>query len=272
MKWTRISAVGYLNSRPLVQGLARAGAPLEVRFDVPSRCAALLHAGDVDVGLIPSIEYLARPDYVIVPGIAVASDGPVASVAMFSKVPVERVGRVALDQSSRTSAALLRVLCHERFGIAPSFEAAAPDLPGMLRDHDAALLIGDPALFADHEALGLLKVDLGSEWRSHTGLPFVWAFWVGREHALDDGVCAALRRARDEGVAARAAIAADYAQGNAEIAARVETYLRENVTHVLGEAHEAGLARFYASAARLGLAPAARDVRFFGREYQHTGG
>jgi chorismate dehydratase len=268
----RIGAVGYLNARPLVQGLEEAAIPLDVRFDVPSTCAALLHAGEIEIGMIPSIEYLARPDYGIVGGVGVTSDREVASVALFSRVPVAQIRRVALDTSSRTSAALLRVLCAERFEIAPSFEPAAPQLESMLAGRDAALLIGDPALFADPARLGVLKIDLGAEWHAHTKLPFVWAFWAGRQAALEDAVCDELVRARDRGRAAIDRIAAEYAKGDAAIAARVVAYLRDNIRHHLEDAHEAALRRFYASAARLGLVASAGTLRFFGRARQKAAG
>jgi chorismate dehydratase len=242
--------------------------PLDIRYDLPSRCAALLHQGEVDLGLIPSIEYLARADYAIAPDIAVASDGPVVSVALFSRTPVERIRSIALDTSSRTSAALLRVLCAERFGIAPTFAPAAPELASMVASVDAALLIGDPALFADFERLGLFKVDLGLEWKAHTGLPFVWAFWAGRAPVFDEALCEALARARDQGVEAIARIAADFGHGDPEITRRAEHYLRHNIQCHLGPAHELALDRFYASAARIGVVAAGRDVRFAGREAQ----
>ena len=106
----RVGAVGYLNARPLVYGLER-DARFAVRFDAPSRCAELLHTGEVDLGLIPSIEYLHGPDYAIVPGVAIASHGPVASVALFTKGRVSAIQSIAADSGSRTSVALLRVLC-----------------------------------------------------------------------------------------------------------------------------------------------------------------
>lgn len=266
MTGRRVGAVSYLNTKPLVYGLERADLPLEVRFDVPSRCAALLRAGQVDVGLIPSIEYLSNEEYRGVPGVAIASQGPVASVALFSKVPVERIARVALDTSSRTSAALTRVLCRERWDIAPAFGPASPDLPAMLREHDAALLIGDPALFTDHDGLGLLKIDIGAEWTAHTGLPFVWAYWVGRESSIDEPLCRALAGARDAGVRAIDAIARVHAGGRPETAGVIARYLRQNITYWINEPHEEALRRFYASAARLGVVPRARPLRFFGRE------
>ena len=125
---------------------------------MPAQCAELLHANEVDLGLIPSIEYPGH-DYRIVPGVSIASDGPVASVAIFSKVPTEDIRSIALDTSSRTSVALLRVLCARWFEIEPRLVSMPPDLGRMLGECDAALVIGDNALFTDHEALGLEKVD-----------------------------------------------------------------------------------------------------------------
>src|SRR5688500_681507 len=110
----RLGAVSYLNTRPLVYDLERQTHRFTIRFDVPAKCAELLHAGDVDLGLIPSIEYPGH-DYCIVPDVSIASDGPVASVAIFSKVPTENIRSIALDTSSRTSIALLRVLCVRLF-------------------------------------------------------------------------------------------------------------------------------------------------------------
>jgi chorismate dehydratase len=255
----RVGAVSYLNTRPLVEGLD--ASCFDVRFDVPARCAALLHAGEIDAGVIPSIEY-ARGDYTIVPGVAIASEGPVASVAVFSSRPVEAIRAVALDTSSRTSVALLRVLCRERFGIAPEFVPEGPDLDRMLARCDAALLIGDPALWTDHVARGLEKIDLGEQWTAHAGLPFVWAFWAGRPGRIGARDAIALAEARDRGRGAIDRIAREYAPGDTGRAARAAHYLRANVHFDLGPRHEEALARFYASAARLGLIEQAPPLRF----------
>jgi chorismate dehydratase len=255
MSGLRIGAVGYLNTLPLVHGLDAVPGRFAVRFDVPSRCAELLHAGEIDLGLIPSIALASGDDYRVVPGVAIASNGPVASVAVFSSKPLASIGSIALDTSSRTSVALLRVLCRERFGIAPRLEADAPSLDDMLRRCDAALLIGDPALFADHAARGLLKIDLGEEWTALTGLPFVWAFWAGRPSVVTADVCRALADARDRGVAAVDEIASTYAAGD-EARERVAAhYLRHHISYGLGPAHEAALERYYTWAAALGIGP-----------------
>jgi chorismate dehydratase len=257
----RLGAVAYLNTRPLVYGLDRDDR-FDVRFDVPSRCAALLHANVVDLGLIPSIEYPGHR-YSIVPGVSIASDGPVASVAIFSRNPIEQIRSIALDSSSRTSIALLRVLCAKWFGIAPRLVDMAPDLDGMLARHDAALIIGDNALFLDHEALGLEKTDLGEEWIGMTGLPFVYAFWAGRADAVAAGDVEALQKARDEGLAATATIGREAFPDDPAKAVRADRYLRENVNYALAEGEVAGLRRFYELAAEVGALQQPDTLRFY---------
>jgi len=260
----RLGAVDYLNARPLVFGLELRSAMFSLRFDVPSKCAALLHEGSIDVGMIPSIEYLrGREVYCIAPDVGIVSSGPVASVALFSKMPVDRIRSIAADTSSRTSNALLRILCYERFGVDPTFVPMPPNVREMLRGHDAALLIGDPALFLDHAASGLLKVDLGEEWTAMTTLPFVWAFWAGRPGALSKAQVAALQEARDAGVAESDRIAAGYC--GSERAALGQRYLKENIRYTLGEPERAALSRYYELAAEHGLLDAAAPLAFYER-------
>jgi chorismate dehydratase len=254
----RVGAVGYLNARPLTWALDRAPERWQVRYDVPSVCADLLYAGDTDLGLIPSIEYLRSPDYRVVPGVGIGSRGPIASVALYTRVPVESIARVALDTSSRTSVALVKVLCRHRFGIEPSFAHAGPDLAAMTRDCDAGLLIGDPAFDADHARLGLRKVDLGEEWTALTGLPFIYAAWTGRPGAVGPDDVRALQEAQAKGVAAREAIAAEYGRGDEARTRRAAAYLRDNVRYGLGPDEAAGLQRFLDYAADLGLGPRRR--------------
>ena len=258
----RLGAVSYLNTRPLVYGLERQTDRFTVRFDVPAKCAELLHANRVDLGLIPSIECPGH-DYRIVPGVSIASDGPVASVALFTKVPTERIGSIALDISSRTSIALLRVLCARWFGLEPQLVSMAPDLARMLGECDAALVIGDNALFLDHDALGVEKVDLGEEWIGMTGLPFVYAFWAGRPGIIGAADTAALLDARDQGVKATITIGRELFPDSPERAARADLYLRENVKYALGEREVEGLRRFYELAAEIGVLAKAETPRFY---------
>jgi chorismate dehydratase len=261
----RLGAVSYLNTKPLVEGLDARPDLFSVRYDVPSVCAALLHAGDVDLGLIPAVEY-QRGDgtpYWIVPDLAIGSNGPIASVAVFSRVPVERIRSMALDTSSRTSVALTRILCARHWDIEPAFVPAGPDLTGMLGQADAALLIGDPALVADPAAHDALKLDLGSEWQAMTGLPFVYAVWAGREGAISPAHVRALQEARDRGVSAVEAIARREGEGDPVAADRALRYLRDNLKYGLKDAEIAGLRRFHALAAELHLVEARRDLRFY---------
>ena len=205
----RLGAVGYLNARPLVVGLDQSPR-FTLRYDIPSECARLLQAGDIDLGLVPSIEYLRDDTYRIVPDLAITSCGPVTSVALYSRRPIADVRSIVMDTSSRTSVALVRVLCARLFKIQPVIEAQQPDLDSMLDRGDAALVIGDNALLWDHRQVRVRaavahgdvsdtgpieKIDLGSAWTAMTGLPFVWAFWMGRAGALPSDVTALKARA-----------------------------------------------------------------------------
>jgi chorismate dehydratase len=257
----RLGAVNYLNARPLVYGLELRSQLFSVRFDTPSKCAALLHEGSIDVGMIPSIEYLRGRGYKIAPGMGIVSEGPVASVAVFSSRSIDQVRSVALDTSSRTSNALFQVLCYELFGVDPQFIPMPPDPEAMLTRCDAALMIGDPALFFDHAAAGVLKVDLGERWTTMTGLPFVWAFWAGRAGVLTGEAIDVLTEARDAGVRESDALAAAYC--GPERTARAQAYLRDNIRYTLGPREEVGLMRYYELAAKHGLVEDTRALEYF---------
>jgi chorismate dehydratase len=257
----RLGAVSYLNTKPLVYGLDARPDQFDVRFDVPAKCAELLHDGRVDLGLIPAIEYL-RGDYAIVPDISIASDGDVATVAVFTRKPIKNVQTLALDLSSRTSVALTRVLCAKQWKISPKFTPAEPDLEAMLRRADAALVIGDPAFDIDPAKHDVTKIDLGAEWKALTGLPFVYAMWVGRPGAASAEQCRALQDARDRGVANLGAIAAQVGGGDARLERKALSYLRDNLKYSLGEAEQAGLRRFHELAAEIGAAPQVRPLQW----------
>ena len=212
---------------------------------------------------MPSIEYLQAPDYRFVPGVGVTSRGAVASVALYSRRPIDQVRHIALDTSSRTSVALIQVLCRHHFRIQPRFVPHGPDLAVMTRDFDAGLLIGDPAFEADHVGLGLQKFDLGLEWTKMTGLPFVYAAWTGRSGAATGEDVRLLQDAQREGLAAVDSIAAEYGRGDAARSARAAVYLRDNVKYGLGPDEAAGLQLFLDHAADLGLAPRRRALEFF---------
>ena len=261
MKTIKLGAVDYLNARPLVYGLELKNDLFSLRFDAPSKCAALLHEGSIDVGMIPSIEYLRGPEYRIVPSVGIISDGPVASVAIFSSKPLDRVRSIAADTSSRTSTALAHILCYEVFGIDPEFVPMAPDITGMLGKCDAALLIGDAALFLDHAGAGLRKIDLGYEWTKLTGLPFVWAFWAGRAGTLNQHAVEALESARDGGVAVADELARTYC--GPDRAGIGQAYFRENMRYMLGERELEGLKHYYELAEEHELVPHVRRIEFY---------
>lgn len=248
----RLGAVSYLNVRPLVRGLSSHHA-VSLRFDVPSECARLLASGEIDLGMVPSITYLDRPGDRIVPGVCIGSEGPVASVALFSRKPLKEIRSIALDTSSRTSAMLTRVLCRRAFDIAPTFVQHGPDLDSMLATADAALLIGDPALFIDPAVHDVLKIDLGDEWTKMTGLPFVWAFWSGRADAVTPAGVRILNDAAVEGRADTDAVADDYYTGQPERQAVAREYLRTNMRFSLDDRAIEGLRTYYKEAASLGL-------------------
>ena len=265
MSAVRLGAVGYLNARPLVYGL-ESRPEFSLRFDVPSRCADLLHDGEIDLGLIPSIEYLRGDNLSVVPGLAIASRGAVRSVAIYTTKEMTDVRSIALDTSSRTSVALVSVLCARAFRIKPDLAPAAPNLDAMLKTADAALIIGDNALFqssvVSHQS-SLQKIDLGEMWTRMTGLPFVYAFWAGRKGAVSPEHVHALRTSRDAGVRKPQEIAAAYYPGSAERQAVAVQYLRDNIKYHLGDEERVGVELFYRYAAEAGVVHASRPVSFY---------
>jgi chorismate dehydratase len=255
----RLGVVSYLNAEPLVFGLDRDPAFALVR-DRPSRIAAMLSRGEVDLGMIPSAAFVDG-DYALVPGVAIASRGPVRSVRLYHRGPLADVRRVALDTSSRTSVVLARVLLHEILGRPPDDVAAEPDLEAMLGAADAALMIGDPALYYAGDVPSL---DLGEEWTRRTGLPFVYAFWAGPQGVVTAGQVRRLQSALAEGLRSLPAIASAYAGPDAQRAPLNEAYLRANIHYAFGSDEQAGLAEFYRRAHALGLLPRVPELRLHG--------
>jgi chorismate dehydratase len=259
----RLGAVSYLNVRPLVHGLAARPDLVTLRFDVPSVCASLLAEGAIDLGMVPSISYLDRPADQVVPGVCIGSEGPVASVALFSPTPVREIRSIAVDTSSRTSAVLLRILCARHFGIDPAWVPHDPDLAGMLERADAALLIGDPALFAEFPKPKIRKIDLGEAWTDLTGLPFVWAFWAGRPDAADQEIVNLLQQSAETGMRNSDTVADAYCAGRPDRQALARQYLRQNLMFRFTSRAQAGLEAYYREAASLGLVSAGGPVAFF---------
>src|SRR4051812_43662055 len=250
----RVGAVNYLNSKPLIERLTDFAPRVELSLDLPSRLADRLAAGSIDVGLIPVVEYFRGSNYSIVPNIAIASRGPVLSVTLFSRVPWPEIRSVALDEGSRTSAALARILLEKRYGVRPQtvqlpMGVAADDMAA-----DAVLLIGDRAMKACLPGFAH-AYDLGQEWFDWTGLPFVYAVWAVREGVDLRGVDRALQQARDYGLSKVGPIAQREAPKLGLDAGFCRRYLSNILCFDLGPKEQAGLARFYELARDLGLAP-----------------
>jgi predicted solute-binding protein len=152
---------------------------VDLRFSIPSVCAQEVEQGEVQIGLVPVAE-VARQQLEIVPGVGITCRGAVRSILLVSRLPFSKIGKLAVDLSSRTSVQLARVILRERFGVEPELTPAHPDLEQMLAHSDAALLIGDPALRLLPEELPYECLDLGAEWLTLTGLPMVFAAWAGK--------------------------------------------------------------------------------------------
>jgi predicted solute-binding protein len=285
----RISIVEYLNTAPLVWGFT--DGPLNGKYDldfaVPSMCAEALRAGTADIGIIPAIEYQRIENLVMFPEMAVAAKGPVRSIIVLAKRPIEKAKRFALDISSRSSQALVRILAKRKWGITPEFVPARPNAADMLADADAALLIGDPALrvmvkfdeMAERKPGGeycctgpndtpvsgfpmLFVYDVASEWQELTGLPCVLAIWAARREAAKAEVVADFLSSKEFGMARIREIAEGAALKLDLAAEACERYLRENIDFSLDEANRKGLELYYRYAAEDGLIPTAKSIEW----------
>ncbi|MFL5327338.1 MAG: menaquinone biosynthetic enzyme MqnA/MqnD family protein [Gemmataceae bacterium] len=250
----RIGAVEYLNAKPLIYDLQRIAADCELILDLPSRLADRLAANDLDVALVPVIEYLRAGNYALVPDIAIATRGPVLSVTLFSKVPWKEIRTVALDEGSRTSAALAQVILRRRYDVRPRFEHLPIDADPESVPTDAVLLIGDRAMhacLAGHP----YAYDLGEEWADWTGLPFLFAVWAVRPGVPLDRVTAALQDAKALGLANVGTIAEREAKRLGLGAGYCRRYLTNVIRYDLGPRELAGLRKFNTWATELGLIP-----------------
>jgi chorismate dehydratase len=254
----RIGAVNYLNTKPLVYRLERLAPQAELVFDLPSRLADGLAAGRFDVALIPSIEFFQDPSYRIVSDACIGCRGPVLSVKLFCRVPARQIERLALDEGSRTSVALVRILLKRRYGIEPRLEPLAIGSGIDNTDADATLLIGDRAI---HSPAGRFAEvwDLGDEWCRWAELPFVFAMWTVRAGVELGDIETALAQARDLGVAHIDEIATAEAAPLGLTVPQCAAYLRDHLHFYLGPRERRGLKLFYDQAVELGLAPADRS-------------
>lgn len=261
----RIGAVSYLNTKPLVHRLDELAPQARLVYDLPSRLADQLASGDLDVALIPSVEFLRNPEYMIVSDACIACRGPAFSVKLYCRVEPQRIETLALDEGSRTSATLAQILLAERFGLRP----ALLPLPigNSLRDTsaDAVLLIGDRAMQTTDD--DYVQVwDLGDVWCRWFELPFVFAMWTARSDRDLPGIASALTMARDAGLRSLDAISAREASGVALPVQQCVSYLRDNLHFHLGPRELRGLQLFSEHAAQLGLAPLEREIQFHGCE------
>jgi len=288
----RISIVEYLNTAPLVWGFT--DGPLrgkyELSFTVPSQCAEALRRGEADVAIIPAIDYQRIEGVVTLPGMAVAAKGEVRSILVLAKKPIELARSFALDRSSRSSTALVRLLCAGHWHIAPEFVEAAPDPSAMLAEADAALVIGDPALRVAIQAAALgekqpsgefccggdpndlpvpgvetlFVYDVAHQWREMTGLPCVLAVWVARREVVTSQVAADFLASKEYGLARIGEIAEAASLKLNLPAAALERYLRENIDFSLDEENLRGLEECFQRCASAGLIERAKPVEFFG--------
>jgi chorismate dehydratase len=263
MKKIRVSLVHYLNSAPL--GWALLHGPLRERFEVipssPARCADQLAAGEVEIGLIPSVEYAQIPDLEIIPGMAIASLDEVRSILLVRPLGKERIDSVALDTTSRSSVVLTKILMKEIMGLRPEFVPHPPDISAMLARCDAALLIGDAALAVNLKDYHTM--DLARMWVAWQKKPFVFAFWAARKTGTyPDDLVSLFREAKEWGLARRGEIAVRYAERLGLERDFLESYLLHNINYDLDPAHIQGLESYYGLAARGGYIKEAPPLRF----------
>jgi chorismate dehydratase len=269
MSRLRVSAISFLNTAPLMWDFDHGDLRRHFRVDytLPAACAEMLRTGMADIGIIPVAAYATIPDLLVIPDVAIASRGPVRSIYLISKVPVDQIKRLALDTSSRTSVALLKILLHRFYQTSPEFVPMEPQLGPMIENYDAGLLIGDPALLAFARLTpGEFHVyDLGEEWRKFTGKDFVFAFWAVRGAASADAqVVNAFQRSRDHGLEPQniVAIAREWAIRLGLSREHIISYLTEAIYYRLEPPQLEGLALFYRYAAECGVLPPAPALRF----------
>jgi chorismate dehydratase len=263
MNRLKLSIVYYLNSLPLAWGFVhgRQRGFFDLDFSSPSHCADLLADGSVDIGLIPSIEYQRIRGAKVISGLSIASKHQVQSVLLVSKVPAERIQTLAIDNSSRTSIVLLRVLLKLKYKAQPTMRSCEPDLGAMLNHSDAALIIGDTALRAvvdDH-----YRYDLAEEWRMLTGKPFVFAFWGVRAGVnLEDP--SVFQESFKYGEAHLDEIVQQQSQKLRLPDFQLHRYLTENINYTLDQENLEGLQLFYQLAAETLGMDTIRAVEFVG--------
>jgi chorismate dehydratase len=250
----RIAASSYLNTAPLIWSFlfgSKRDAVKLFTHKAPSRCAEMLEAGEVDAALVPVIEYQRIPAIGIIPDVCVGSRTAVRSVVLASKQNnLKKVKSVALDDSSRTSVALVKIIFREFLGFEPEWQTSPPDLRSMLEHHDAALIIGDPAMKIPREQVRIF--DLATLWHDLTGFGFVFAMWMARANAAEAVRAIDFVAARDEGLANLDQIAARQ-QDPTLTAAEIRDYLTRNIAFQMDEDMMKGLQLYFDLARKHGL-------------------
>jgi chorismate dehydratase len=269
----RVSAISFLNTAPLMWDFehdpsAELRENFSVQYTVPSQCAEALRAGEADLGIIPVITAARIANLVILPDVAIASRGPVKSILLAGRRPIEEIRTVAVDTSSRSSVGLLEILLTRFFGGRRELRPMPPELPEMLAACDAALVIGDAALVARTD--GLYAYDLGELWREKTGLPFVYAVWAARRAALetmppDLPLGEIFRRSRDRGLEAQnlSAIGREWAPRLGMSEEAIVAYLRKNIHYALDEECRRGLQLYFQLAAECGVIERAPELELW---------
>ncbi len=265
----RVGAVSYLNAKPLYYRLSEIAPWVRLDLDYPSVLAERLARGELDIALIPSVEYLrgAEAGYEILSGFAIAARGPVRSVKLFSRVPFGRIRRLALDEGSRTSQALTQVWLDAAHGVRPErIESLPMGVSALESTADAVLVIGDRAMRVPHEPF-LEVVDLADAWNGMTGLPFVFALWVVRPGVDLGTLPEVLAWCRAEGLAHAEQLAELHGPRLGLDPATCVEYLTRVLSYDLGDREVAGLRLFATKAAALGLAPEGVDLVFHDRRH-----
>ena len=249
----KVGAVSFLNTKPLIYPLLQSPSPdIDLSLDYPSLLADKLQHGQLDVALIPTIEYFRQPNYRIIPNISISSKGTVGSILLFSQKPIADCRTVRLDSSSRTSQALVQILLGEYFQIYPDFVLCPPTTQPSEHKTDAVLLIGDQALrYRDSVGYAL---DLGQIWQDLTDLPFVYACWVGRSGGDLGNLPQILDRSKQKGLQQIDQIAQLEAKNLGLPVDLCHRYLTQHIFFDLGEAEVSGLREFYRLALKYGLA------------------
>lgn len=260
----RIAASSYLNTAPLIwsfiHGLQRDAVEL-FTDTAPARCAEMLARDEADVALVPVVEYHRIPNVAIIPDVCVGSRSAVRSVVLVTRRNnLKKVERVALDDSSRTSAALVKIIFREFLGFEPEWQTSQPDLKSMLMQADAALIIGDPAMKIPRDQFRVF--DLATLWREFTGFGFVFAMWMARQESVAKIGFVNFAAARDEGLAHLDEIAAEYKPQLGLSDEEIRTYLTDNIAFRMDEEMEKGLKLYFELAAKHKLIESARPLEF----------